>query len=745
MNPSPEPQTLANWQQCVQECSDRGDYHQAALFYEQAIAAEPEVKSHYWNLGLMLLLQGQETEAQTTWLMAMLDGESEQIEIWNQKLVEVLQQEARQQEELSVYFTAWTIRQQIRELVPTEIHNLLHLILLAVELKTYTGEELTDFGTLQLLQSDLPVAVDFELLLSVLEQVLEYAPLEQSSLDLVEASLTYPGDETQILRLLNILLKAAVDISYFKKQPRIAATLCEFGLCVAPQQPEFLYHLSRFYQDSEQYEKGIETAELYLEVARGSIDEIFANKGLVRALMTTGGHWQEACAAFDRHKAMLRSQLEPTPTDLASIHISRLFNAYFFAPYFRDNPREDRPIQNQISRICQINTQIQKEEQIKRYAEGHWQRRSQNSRDRRLKIGYLSHCFKSHSVGWLARWLFHHADRDNFELYIYAIVSANTHEPLQQWYAEQATKAYRSPESPELAEQIYQDEIDILVELDSLTLDTPCEVVALKPAPIQVTWLGWDASGIPMIDYFIADPYVLPESAQEYYNETIWRLPNTYIAVDGFEVGVPTLRREDLGIESDAVVYLCAQRGYKRHLDTVRLQMQIIKQVPNSHFAIKGSSNLKAVHESFLKIAEEEGVEANRLHFLPMAPSEVIHRANLTIADVVLDTYPYNGATTTLETLWMGIPMVTRVGEQFAARNSYTMMMNAGITEGIAWTDEEYVEWGVRLGKDEALRQNISWKLRQSRQTSPLWNGKQFAREMEKAYREMWIRYINEL
>ena len=109
---------------------------------------------------------------------------------------------------------------------------------------------------------------------------------------------------------------------------------------------------------------------------------------------------------------------------------------------------------------------------------------------------------------------------------------------------------------------------------------------------------------------------------------------------------------------------------------------------------------------------------------------------------MVLDTYPYNGATTTLEVLWMGIPLVTRVGEQFAARNSYTMMMNAGITEGIAWTDEEYVEWGVRLGKDAALRQQISWKLQQSRQTAPLWNAKQFTHEMEKAYEQMWVKYL---
>lgn len=104
----------------------------------------------------------------------------------------------------------------------------------------------------------------------------------------------------------------------------------------------------------------------------------------------------------------------------------------------------------------------------------------------------------------------------------------------------------------------------------------------------------------------------------------------------------------------------------------------------------------------------------------------------------MLDTFPYNGATTTLETLWMGIPLVTRMGEQFAARNSYTMLKNVGVEEGIAWTDEEYVEWGIRLGTDAVLRQQVREKLRQSRQTSPLWNAAQFTREMERAYEQMW-------
>ena len=172
--------------------------------------------------------------------------------------------------------------------------------------------------------------------------------------------------------------------------------------------------------------------------------------------------------------------------------------------------------------------------------------------------------------------------------------------------------------------------------------------------------------------------------------------------------------------------------------------MKIIKAVPNSYFLIKGSGDGEEIKNFFTKIAREEGVDSQRLRFLPRDSSEEIHRANLAIADVVLDTFPYNGATTTLETLWMGIPLVTRVGEQFSARNSYTMMVNAGITEGIAKSDEEYLQWGITLGKDAELREQVADKLVKSRRNSPLWNGKQFTRNLETAYQQMWTDYLQE-
>jgi predicted O-linked N-acetylglucosamine transferase (SPINDLY family) len=171
--------------------------------------------------------------------------------------------------------------------------------------------------------------------------------------------------------------------------------------------------------------------------------------------------------------------------------------------------------------------------------------------------------------------------------------------------------------------------------------------------------------------------------------------------------------------------------------------MKILRAVPNGYLLIKGTGKPEIIKKLFTEIAEEEQVDCARLIFLDRDADEAIHRANLSIADIVLDTYPYNGATTTLETLWMGIPLVTRVGEQFAARNSYAFMMNVGVSEGLAYTDDEYVEWGIKLGTEENLRQQVAWKLRQSRKTSPLWNAQQFTREMEKAYQQMWQKYLD--
>ncbi|MEH1873203.1 O-linked N-acetylglucosamine transferase, SPINDLY family protein [Nostoc sp.] len=726
------PTNITPSEQQAQQYFIKGKYTEAASCYEQAIETEPEVKSHYWNLGLMLLLQGQEAEAQMTWLLAMEEGEA-QLEQSTVELIKVLQTEAERRETLADYSVAWAIRQHIREISPIYVNNLLSLIQLSIKLKTFTGDELTSLEVIELIQSE--AIIDIELLLQVLGSIIDNDPLHPSVIEFAESCLTHVSEPQSFI---NILLPAAVKIAHSMQQPKVAILLVELCLRLEPENTELLRHLASFYLKDYNYSQGIEIAKLCYSLSKKLTDQVFAKHLIQRGLMEAPAYWDEACRVFLEQEFLLKSLIEEQPINLESARILRLFNANYYAPYLQDNPHKNRQIQNQVAQLCQLNVQEYATEKVQRY-----KKRSSHNRNKQIKIGYLSHCLSRHSVGWLARWLIQHHTREQFDIYGYFINYKQVDDWLQQWYVQQFNQAYLGGiYSDDIAEKIYQDEIDILIDLDSITLDVTCEIMALKPAPVQVSWLGWDASGIPAVDYFIADPYVLPESAQEYYTEKIWRLPQTYIAVDGFEIGVPTLRRDSLDIPSNAVVFLSAQRGFKRHPDTARLQMRIIKEVPNSYFLIKGVADSEAVQKFFMQLAEEEGVEYSRLRFLDLDPSESVHRANLAIADVVLDTYPYNGATTTLETLWMGIPLVSKVGQQFAARNSYTMMMNAGITEGIAWTDEEYVEWGVRLGKDEALRQQVALKLKASRQTARLWNGKQFTREMEKAYQQMWQRYI---
>jgi len=737
---------MSQWQSQALAYLLTKEYSQAANIYLELIEEEPEVVSHYFYLGLLQLLQGQETEAQFTWMTCINDEILiEQIEIWTKELAEILYTESQRQIAIADYDVAWLIGQHLHEISPEHIHNSLTLIWLSIQLDKLEADdrilsELVDNLNEQNVSQN-RLDLNHDLLWKLLDSLLKYPPYPLL-LEFVEGCLPLLENVAEATTFVYKLISAAINLSYFAGRTDLATALLERCLRILPDELEVLEHLSSFYQQQGKHQQGIETAKRACQLAMRLIDKFFANALLLRALLNQGNNWQSALATFADQQTILTDLIAESPRDLPQAIINRLYGSNYFAPYIRDDARANRQIQNQIAQLCQANSKIDLPSRMQEF------RQRDRPSSQKLKIGYISHCMASHSVGWLARWLIRHHDRDKFELYGYFKVYRQYPDDLQSWYEHQFDRVYRSGldgvgDSEDMAKHIYEDQIDILIDLDSITLDGTCGVMSLKPAPVQVTWLGWDASGIPAIDYYIADPYVLPDHAQEYYAEKIWRLPETYIAVDGFEIAVPSLRRDQLDIPADAVVYLSAQRGYKRHIDTMRLQMQILKSVPNSYFLIKGLGDQAAIKGLFVQMAKDEGVNPDCLRFLDITETEAIHRANLTIADIVLDTYPYNGATTTLETLWMGIPLVTRVGEQFSARNSYGMMKNVGVSEGIGWTDAEYVEWGIKLGQDAQLRQNVAAKLKASRQTSPLWNAKKFTLEMEKAYEQMWQKFVD--
>jgi predicted O-linked N-acetylglucosamine transferase (SPINDLY family) len=741
------PIDLVDCQQQATQFLLNGDYNQAVDLYQQLFEAEPEVKTHGWYLGLALLLQGQEAEAQTTWMLAMVEGNAEQINQWTVDLVKVLRLEAERREGLADSAIAWVIRQHIREIAPNDLTNRLYLLQLSMELETVTADQLADeithSGVLPLLRSEeIRSVLDQDLLLRVLKCLFAFAPLEPAVLEFTEACFQHNPDP---MPFVIALMDRAIEIANLLRHPLVAVDYVKLGLKVCADDLNLLAHLSFFYQSAGEHAQAIETAQTFCALAKEVYEQVFGSFVMLRALLRAGGYWDTIFPIFEHQDVLIEELVTTQSKPLDQTTVFKLSTSLFCQPYIRDSLVQNRLNQNRLMGLCQASVQVYEKERFERYQQGLAKRRTHREPTKPLRIGYVSYCMRRHSVGWLSRWLFQHHDREQFQIYGYfwnAETPGKDH--LQQWFIEHVDQARLfGRDSGEIADRIFEDEIDILIEMDSITADIICEVIMLKPAPVQVTWLGWDGSGIPMIDYYIADPYVLPDYAEEHYVEKIWRLPQTYLAVDGFELGVPTLRREELGISEDAIVYWSGQSSYKRHPETVRSQLQIIQAVPNSYLLIKGITDETSIQQFFLQMAADLGVDSSRLRFLPNVAAEAVHRANLAIADVVLDTYPYNGATTTLETLWMGIPLVTRVGEHFSSRNSYTMMVNAGITEGISWTNEEYVEWGVRFGKEPELRKQVAWKLWKSRQTAPLWNAKAFTQEMEKAYQQMWQGYVN--
>lgn len=741
-------ETDAQLKQLVKPISDwlaEGEYGRVVVHCETAIAKDPQLVILHGYLAIAQVLQGQVEKAKATLETALSQAADPSDRAQRtEALVNLLIQEAETQKTREEWLAAVRLRQQVYQLIPEDCVNRLWILDYAVRGKMFASQTLDELKIIEDLTPEVLQRYGIDKLPELLKAVINYDPHSENLLALTTACLrciTQP-------QTYGLFISSAVSqLANINARPDMAIALAERYLDIAPGQTDVLRNLASTYIQfmSQQTHHGLALAQRYDELAPTLLNKLFANHLCIKALQAMG-RWSEVSARWQRHKDLSEkfAQLDPALSSSADSAFGALATSVFLAPYFEDTPRENSRIRNQIIETYQKVIARENQHLLVTYTPPPPLTLGPRLPQRPLKIGYLSYCFTNHSVGWLARWLIEHHDRRQFDLYGYFINYRPRGDFLQSWYTKQFTHPRRfGTDIDEMIKYIRGDDLDILIELDSLTIGLSLTILSLKLAPIQVTWLGWDASGLPGIDYYLVDPYVVPDDAQAYYRETLWRLPHTYLAVDGFEIGVPNLRRRHLGIPDDAVIYYTGQTPSKWNLATLKMQLEILKAVPNSYFLIKGLATEIAIQEIFRDLAEEAGVKADRLRFLPKAPTEAIHRANLQIADVVLDTYPYNGATTTMETLWVGVPLVTRVGQQFSSRNSYTMLVNAGIEEGIAWTDAEYVEWGIRYGTDPQLRRLVKDKLLQSRQTAPLWDAAQFTRDVESAYVQMWQRYVS--
>jgi predicted O-linked N-acetylglucosamine transferase (SPINDLY family) len=703
---------------------------QTVDYYETVISQGDERDRNYFYLGLAYLLQEREIDAQATWFIPFNRDSATEVDVLVHELVTILDQISSHKLSNNELDDAWLIGQHLREVDAMHVNNLFRSILIEIKLHQFTPELLVEWQADEMLSTGTDLSVDRELLAQIFTLLLNFP--DDSVLQFIhQCLLISPRSRTYLIEVIGRSVKS---LAHQLGANSFLTEVLEICRNLEPENTIILQVICYLYSCLGNHQQAIDIVHALYALCDTLPRQIVANHAVLKTLLSAGD-WENTMQILQRHTQLLESFVGEKLIDLEPAINQSIMVSIPFLMYAADRAEYYRSLQNQIAKIYLQHQQPQSLDRLIEPAKLEKHRGM-------IRIGYVGSTMRSHSVGWLSRWLWQYHDRQKFQIFTYCI-NQNPDDPFYQiWFRDRSDVSYCcSSNAAEIAAQIRADEIDILIDLDSLTLDITCAVLAAKPAPVQVSWLGWDATGLSTIDYFIGDPYVLPDHAQDYYQEKIWRLPQCYVAVDGFESGTPTISRADLDIPGDAIVYWSGQRGYKRHPDTVRAQLRILKSVPNSYFLIKGDTDPTIIEEFFGRMAAEEEIDFSRLRFLGSVADEYTHRANLAIADVVLDTFPYNGATTTLETLWMGIPMVTQVGQQFAARNSYTFMLNAGITEGIAWSEQEYIDWGIKLGLDRELRWQIKGKLHAARATAPVWNAKQFTLDMEQAYREMWAKY----
>jgi protein O-GlcNAc transferase len=358
--------------------------------------------------------------------------------------------------------------------------------------------------------------------------------------------------------------------------------------------------------------------------------------------------------------------------------------------------------------------------------------------DGRIRVGYLSHDFREHAVAQLLVRTIELRDRKDFRVFAYS-TGPDDGTPLRR-RTEAAFDRFHDLHGRDhrtIAERIAADGTDILVDLTGITQGARLEIAALRPAPVQATWLGFPgSSGADFIDYLIGDPTVTPPSFAPHCGETICRLPHCYLPTDPDQpIAAEPIGRAEYGLPADALVFVSFNQAYKIEPAMFDCWMALLRALPGAVLWLWRTNALMA--ENLRREAAARGVAGERLIFKADRAPKPRHLARLGLADLALDTRIYNGHTTTIDCLWAGLPVVTLEGRHFASRVSASLLRAVGLPELVARDLETYRAIALEQAQDAEARMRFRAKLRANRSTEPLFDAPRFARNLERAYRAM--------
>lgn len=359
---------------------------------------------------------------------------------------------------------------------------------------------------------------------------------------------------------------------------------------------------------------------------------------------------------------------------------------------------------------------------------------------RRLRVGYVSGDFFSHPVGYFLEPVLEHRDRSAYEVVCYY---NNTREDDQTRRLRQSSDRWidvARMSADELARQIYEDRVDILVDLSGHTALNCLPSFAYRPAPVQATWLGYfDTTGLEAMDYIIADRLVIPPEDEQYYVERVERLPDSYLCFSEphYPIEVSTLPALSAGRITFGGFHMAA----KLRPAVIACWAKILRALPDTQLFLryKGFQDDELCNR-YRDLFAEHGVEPERVRFFGSAPRRELLTAYREV-DIALDPFPYTGGTTTAEALWMGVPVITLCGKGFVSRVASTILSVAGLDEFVADTEEDYVRKAVELASDLDRLSALRADLRRRILKSPLFDGPAFAAALEALYRRIWQRW----
>ena len=355
---------------------------------------------------------------------------------------------------------------------------------------------------------------------------------------------------------------------------------------------------------------------------------------------------------------------------------------------------------------------------------------------KRIRIGYLSSDLCLHPVAMLTAELFELHDKKHFEIYAYCW-SREDGSALRSRIMQAVDHFERIQDITDLAaaELIRNHEIDILIDLHGQTLGARPGILAYRPAPIQVTYLGLPATtGFPFIDYVITDKFLTPEEFLPFYSEKPLFMPDVYQVSDRKRVVAPIPSRQECGLPKEGFVFCSFNNNHKYTPDVFEVWMRILKRVPDSVLWLLAEN--PQVETNLRKEAARYGVDSSRLIFASRVLPDVYY-ARYGVADLFLDTYPFNGGTTANDALWMELPVLTYTGKTFAARMAGALLTAAGLEELITYNLHDYQEKAVALANSPEDCLRLKTHLKDVKQNGKLFDTSRFVKNLEKQFKQM--------